>query len=252
MRRGRRRPATAHARTQPTPTTPLTQALAADYAARLGRALPSSAEIDALGFLRTDLRDWQGRRVVLVLARSFNPRACSADELHTYLVQNLDAVADQPYVVVWAHTRASYWANCPSLTWLFSTYQALPAKYRHNLQALHALHCDTSLWLGAWALLPLACPDLWAKLQWVRGAWGRRVPARCPARGQQRPTALRPLAPRPGAAPQPAPAALLRLSPYPARPAPPPPVAGQPGRVPVRRRAQAAAAGGAARVCAGA
>jgi Rho GTPase-activating protein 1 len=143
------------------------QVLQEDYAARLSSTSHSAADLDALNFIHTGLKDRSGHPVVLILARNYNTRACSLDTLHTYLIQKLDALVDQPYVIVWAHTEATYWSNCPSIKWLFQTYHQLPDKYRSNLQKVYMLHCDTTLWLGSWAMLPVVSPDLWSKLEWV-------------------------------------------------------------------------------------
>ncbi len=40
-----------------------------------------------------------------------------------YLIHKLDALVEEPYVVVWLHTGSSYWSNCPSLAWLWRTYE---------------------------------------------------------------------------------------------------------------------------------
>lgn len=40
-----------------------------------------------------------------------------------YFAHTLDALVDEPYVVVWLHTGSSYWNNCPSLAWLWRTYE---------------------------------------------------------------------------------------------------------------------------------
>ncbi len=141
--------------------------LAEDYAARLSSDPQITTDVDALKVIHTGLNDRSGRPVVLILARNYNTIACSLETLHTYIIQKLDKLVEQPYVIIWAHTEATYWSNCPSIKWLIQTYHQLPDKYRSNLQKIYMVHCDTTLWLGSWALMPLASPDLWSKLEWV-------------------------------------------------------------------------------------
>lgn len=43
--------------------------------------------------------------------------------LPSYLATRLDRVVDEPYSVVWFHTRSTYWKNCPSLMWMWRTYE---------------------------------------------------------------------------------------------------------------------------------
>ncbi len=40
-----------------------------------------------------------------------------------YVVHKLDAASQEPFVLVWLHTGATYLANCPSAWWLWSTYE---------------------------------------------------------------------------------------------------------------------------------
>ncbi|PNG98986.1 Rho GTPase-activating protein 8, partial [Tetrabaena socialis] len=84
-----------------------------------------------------------------------------------YLVFKLDQLADEPYSVVWFHTRSTYWQNCPSLAWLWRTYERLPSKYRTNLHRLFVVHCDMPLWVGLAALGPLFSEALWRKVEWI-------------------------------------------------------------------------------------
>ncbi|KAG2441543.1 hypothetical protein HXX76_003164 [Chlamydomonas incerta] len=126
------------------------------------------SDLDQLGFLSVPGgRDKEGRQVVLVAAKHYPARMLKTDRVFRYLIHKLDAVVDEPYVVVWLHTASSYWTNCPSLAWLWRTYERLPCKYRSNLARLYVVHCDLPLWGALAALGPLLSADFWRKIEWV-------------------------------------------------------------------------------------
>mmetsp|Transcript_7271 Transcript_7271/g.15870 ORF Transcript_7271/g.15870 Transcript_7271/m.15870 type:complete len:238 (+) Transcript_7271:119-832(+) len=127
------------------------------------------SDLDAMGFLHVgpNLRDKLGRPLIVVVAKNYRPNVVSLDRLYRYTISRCDAVADSSYSMVWMHTGATYWSNCPSLSWMWRTYERLPARYRSNLQSLYVLHCDLSLWLSSMMLCPWWSALLWRKITWI-------------------------------------------------------------------------------------
>lgn len=77
-----------------------------------------------MGFLQVDsTRDKMGRRVLTIVARNLHPSMCSLERLGKYFQAKTDGVASEPYSIVWVHTLSTYWKNCPSLSWLWRTYE---------------------------------------------------------------------------------------------------------------------------------
>ncbi|KXZ51642.1 hypothetical protein GPECTOR_12g606 [Gonium pectorale] len=140
-----------------------------EYATTLSDASADDfSDLDQLEFLRVSGRDSEGRPLVTVVSRNFPAKVLNVERVYRYLITRLDAVAeDGPYSVVWFHTCASYWQNCPSVAWMWRTYERLPCKYRSNLHRMFVVHCDLPLWLGLAALGPLCSEDLWRKVEWV-------------------------------------------------------------------------------------
>ncbi|GFR46256.1 hypothetical protein Agub_g7808 [Astrephomene gubernaculifera] len=139
-----------------------------EYASILSESLGHDfSDLDQLEFLQTSGRDKDGRPLVVVVARNFPAKVLNPDRVYRYLITRLDAIADGPYSVVWFHTCSSYWQNCPSLSWLWRTYERLPPKYRSHLHRLFVVHCDLPLWVGLAALGPLLSEALWRKVEWV-------------------------------------------------------------------------------------
>ncbi|GFH08238.1 Sec14p-like lipid-binding protein, partial [Haematococcus lacustris] len=96
------------------------------------------ADLDKLGFLQTGLEDKQGRQVVLVIAKLYPAKVLQRDRVLRYFCRKVHAVAEAPYSLVWLHSTATYWENCPSALWMWRTWDSLPAHYRTNLVAMHA------------------------------------------------------------------------------------------------------------------
>ena len=42
--------------------------------------------------------------------------------IQRYICHTMNAMQG-PYAVVWMHTHATYFENCPSISWLWSTYE---------------------------------------------------------------------------------------------------------------------------------
>lgn len=129
------------------------------------------ADLNQLNFLSSAL-DRDGRPLVWINAKNFPaagkfPARVSLQRLLRYLVNTLDGVCDEPYTLVWLHTGASYTKNCPSLAWLWRTYERLPPKYRTHMAHMYIVHCDLTLWLGISALLPWWSSSLWKKIVWI-------------------------------------------------------------------------------------
>ncbi|KAL6746027.1 Sec14p-like lipid-binding protein [Haematococcus lacustris] len=125
------------------------------------------ADLDKLGFLQTGLEDKQGRQVVLVIAKLYPAKVLQRDRVLRYFCRKVHAVAEAPYSLVWLHSTATYWENCPSALWMWRTWDSLPAHYRTNLVAMHVLHCDLNLWTAAVCLGPWLSGGLWRKVNWV-------------------------------------------------------------------------------------
>ncbi|KAG2499473.1 hypothetical protein HYH03_002420 [Edaphochlamys debaryana] len=125
------------------------------------------SDLDQLEFLQVRGHDNDGRRLVVVVARNYPAKVLKLDRVYRYLITRLDSIVDEPYSIVWFHTQSSYWRNCPSLAWLWRTYERLPSKYRERLHRLYVVHCDLPLWMAASALVPLFSEALWSKVAWI-------------------------------------------------------------------------------------
>ncbi|KAF5837639.1 hypothetical protein DUNSADRAFT_4070 [Dunaliella salina] len=124
-----------------------------------------SEAFQELGFLKADKswRDVAGRQVLLVSARKFPAsKVLDLEDLYKYIHVTVSSI-DGPYAVVWLHTCATYYDNCPSISWLWSTYARLPERFKTNLEVLHIVHCDATLWAATLGL-STTIPDLWHKI----------------------------------------------------------------------------------------
>lgn len=140
-----------------------------DYAATLAASYNEDfSDLDALGFLSVGGRDKEGRALVCVVAHNYPAKVLQPDRVYRYLATRLDRVVDEPYSVVWFHTRSTYWKNCPSLMWMWRTYERLPPKYRSHLHRLFVVHCDLPLWVALAAVAPACTEALWRKVEWVQ------------------------------------------------------------------------------------
>ncbi|GLI69419.1 hypothetical protein VaNZ11_014028 [Volvox africanus] len=125
------------------------------------------SDLDHLEFLQISGHDKAGRPLVVVVARNYQAKVLSPERVYRYLITRLDQIVSEPYSIVWFHTGSTYWQNSPGLSWMWRTYERLPAKYRANLHRVHVVHCDLPMWVGLAALGPLLTEALWRKVEWV-------------------------------------------------------------------------------------
>lgn len=125
------------------------------------------SDLDGMGFLQVAGRDHRDRPIVVVSARLYHAGMIRKERALQYLAHKLQLVCQEPYTVVWLHTKARYWTNCPSTWWMWKTYESLPCWYRENLSVVHIVHCDLSLWGGTLVALPWWSDAVWQKVNWV-------------------------------------------------------------------------------------
>lgn len=129
-------------------------------------SLEDFSDLDDLGFLHIG-KDKEGKRVILVVAKNFPAAVFPLDRLYRYIVVRCDTVVSEAYSMVWLHTKSTYFNNCPSLYWMWRTWERFPLKYRESLTTLRIVHCDLSLWAALSLVGPWISSRLWAKVAWV-------------------------------------------------------------------------------------
>lgn len=129
------------------------------------------SDLDRMGFLLVTGKTRQGMPVITVLAKCFENKAHVAlERLHRYILAKCNKVVQVPYSLVWIHTKSRYWQNCPSLLWLWRTWEAMPENYHQNLSRVFVLHCDLTFWLCSALVVPLWRFGLWKKIEWLSRA----------------------------------------------------------------------------------
>ncbi|MEW5304424.1 MAG: hypothetical protein WDW38_011187 [Sanguina aurantia] len=125
------------------------------------------SDLDLLEFLQTGVCDRTGRNLLIVVSRNYPAKMLRTDRVYRYLRHKVDSISAAPYSILWYHTTSSYWKNCPSMRWLWRTYESLPSQYRDNLCRVFMVHCDLSMWCAMMAVCPWLTSDFWQKVEWV-------------------------------------------------------------------------------------
>lgn len=99
-------------------------------------------DLEELQFFSTEGIDKQGRRILRVVGKFF-PAALAVDKsrLRDYVVYKISReVSNEPFCVVYFHTRAKRNENCPGVFNLRWIYETLPQEFRVRLEAFYFVH----------------------------------------------------------------------------------------------------------------
>jgi len=127
-----------------------------------------NSEFDGMKLLDTKGRDIVGRRVMLILGKSFDAERGDdyLERAFCYFVRRCDELVDEDYVVVYCNTDSGP-ENRPNFKWLKACYDRLLLKYKKNVKAVYILH--GSFWLKSfsWFLKPFVSEKFWSKLIYI-------------------------------------------------------------------------------------
>jgi len=120
------------------------------------------------GFLTasTEYRDRDGDPLIIITGQYVDPLSFSRDILrqYVYLTAEHHGLARKPFSVLFIHTGTTIRNNSPGLSWLWRSWERLPAGLHANLKRCYILHADWVLRGG----LSLGAPkELYEKICYV-------------------------------------------------------------------------------------
>lgn len=83
--------------------------------------------------------DWQGRAVIVFVARQISFNGIDLDKALLYLINVLEPLAAKAYSIVYLHSMCSV-DNTPDMSFLRRVYNSLPSKFGRNLNAFYVVH----------------------------------------------------------------------------------------------------------------
>ncbi|KAI4320928.1 hypothetical protein MLD38_034360 [Melastoma candidum] len=97
--------------------------------------------LDKLGVFTLHGRDKLGRRILLILGKSFPARSVTPEALKGYLERRVyPELAEERFSVVYAHAGVRKSESCPGLSNLRSFLDAFPADIKAQLHTVYFLH----------------------------------------------------------------------------------------------------------------
>lgn len=125
-------------------------------------------EISGIGFLYQSGYDRLGRPVIVLCGKWFPASECDLEKVTLYIINLLDSIVENDYVLIYFHTRVQT-NNVPPLAWLRELYYMLTYKYKKNLKAFYIVHPTMLTKIMTWWFSSFLAPAIKKKLFILEG-----------------------------------------------------------------------------------